>query len=184
MDRRPRGVRVRSGRIQIDFYFQGVRCRETLPLRPSPSNLRLAIQKREAVLYAIATQTFDYVAHFPESELGHRLFRNASRVTVAELLDRYLRTRQQTTERSTWKNYRSAVNHYLLPRFGKLPVSDLRTSDIRSWRAELAVSAKRINNVLIPLRGALEDAYRDGLIAENPTARIESLKHRYEEPDP
>lgn len=184
MDRRPRGVRVRGGRIQIDFYYQGVRCRETLPLHPSTSNLRLASQKREAVLYAIATQTFDYLAHFPESELGHRLFRRASRLTVAELLDRYLRTRQQTTERSTWKNYRSAVNHHLLPRFGNVAVSDLRTSDIRSWRAELAISAKRINNVLIPLRGALEDAFRDGLIPENPAVRIASLKHRYDEPDP
>ena len=184
MDRRPRGIRVRGERLQIDFQYQGVRCRETLPLRPTPSNVRLAIQKREAVLYAITTQTFDYLAHFPDSELGRRLFRSASRVTIAELLNRFLRTREQTTERSTWKNYRSAVTFHLLPSFGKLAVSELRTSDIRAWRAELTISPKRINNVLIPLRGALEDAFRDGLIAENPAARIASLKHRYDEPDP
>jgi integrase len=184
VDRRPRGIRVRSGRIQIDFQYQGIRCREMLPLRPTPSNLRLAAQKREAVLYAIATRNFNCLEHFPGSELGRRLFRNASQVTVAELLEAFLRTRQQSTERSTWKNYRSAVKHHLLPQFGKKVVSDLKTSDIRSWRAELGISAKRINNVLIPLRGALEDAYRDGLIPENPASRIESLKHRYDEPDP
>ena len=184
MDRRPRGIRVRGDRIQIDFQYQGVRCRETLPLRPTASNVKLAVQKREAILYGIATRTFNYLEHFPGSELGRRLFRKANQVTVGELLDSFLRTRQQSTERSTWKNYRSAVNHYLVPQFGKKAVSDLKTSDIRAWRAELGVSPKRINNVLIPLRGALEDAYRDGLIPENPAARIQSLKHRYDEPDP
>jgi integrase len=116
--------------------------------------------------------------------LGRRLFSTASQVTIAELLERFLLTRRQSTELSTWKNYRSAVRHHLIPSFGKKKVSELKTSDIRAWRAELGISGKRINNVLIPLRGALEDAYRDGLIAENPVARIESLKHRYDEPDP
>lgn len=48
----------------------------------------------------------------------------------------------------------------------------------------LTISNKRINNVLIPLRGICADAFTDGLITRDPMARIRNLSHRPKEPEP
>ena len=46
---------------------------------------------------------------------------------------------------------------------------------IRQWITSQPLSGKRINNVLIPLRGMLEDAFLDGKIPRNPMERIKNL---------
>ena len=184
MDRRAPGVRVRGDRIQIDFYYRGIRCRETLPLRPTPANLQEAARKREAVLYAISNGSFEYLRFFPSSQAGRRLFRTAANITVGELLDRFLRTRERTIEFSTLGDYKCAVRYHLVPAFGKTPAADVRPSDIREWIGSLSISRKRINNILIPLRGAFHEAVLDGLLQSNPVAAIPNLTHRARDPEP
>ena len=62
------GVRASSkSTIEIDFYYQGGRCRERIRLEPSPANLKRAAQHRAAILHAISTGTFDYLTTFPDS---------------------------------------------------------------------------------------------------------------------
>lgn len=184
MDRKRPGVRPRGNSIQIDFYYRGVRCREILRIAPTPSNIRHAEQKREAVLYAIETGKFDYQQFFPKSRMASRLFRSGAKVTVGELLEAFLHACERTTERSTWRDYKSAINHHLLPAFGATLAVDLKPSDVRSWIGTLAISNKRINNILIPLRGAMQDAVTDGLLVANPVSAIGNLKHIQKEPDP
>jgi len=48
----------------------------------------------------------------------------------------------------------------------------------------LDVSAKSINNDLIPLRAIFADAYQDGLIDKNPMERIGNLKVQTREANP
>jgi len=50
--------------------------------------------------------------------------------------------------------------------------------------ATIDVSNKRINNVLIPLRGMMADAFADGIIEKNPIDRIKNLKITTREPEP
>ncbi len=138
---------------------------------------------RETVLYEIATNTFDYAKHFPDSKRLGRL--GTQRIpTVKQQLTKWLNSKYRSCALSTYKSYNSAVTHHLVPRFGGQLITELSTSDIRTWRDGLAVSNKMANNVLIPLRGILADAHADGLIDRNPMDRIKNLKHRTREPQP
>ncbi|MBK7903255.1 MAG: DUF3596 domain-containing protein [Proteobacteria bacterium] len=82
MDRKRSGVRPRGRGIQLSFNYRGVRCRETLPIPPTAKNIAYAEQKRTAILYAIETQTFDYLREFPKSSLAKRVFRSGNNVSV------------------------------------------------------------------------------------------------------
>jgi len=51
---------------------------------------------------------------------------------------------------STFRHYSSAVECRLIPVFCDIPLAALTTRQVREWIAEQVISAKRINNVLIP----------------------------------
>lgn len=179
-----KGLRTRSGSgIEIDFTYRGRRCRETLKLEPTKPNLLHAARKRESILYEIAQGTFNYAKHFPDSPKARSLS-GRSLQTVAQALDAFILSAQKRCEYSTLRDYQSAIDHHLKPAFGDLPLVDLSATDIKTWIGGLSISAKRINNVLVPLRGVLGDAFGDGVIERNPAARIKNLPHRTEEPDP
>lgn len=184
MDRRQRpGVRARGQCVQIDFQYRGVRCRESLKILPTTANLKYAQRKRETILFEIEKGTFRYSEHFPKSKRT-KLFGETADIAVSEALDRYLDARLRTCEKSTYKGYKSAVEYHLRPAFGQLPLGELTTAAVLEWIAGLDISNKRINNVLIPLRGICADAFSDGLIPRDPMARIRNLSHRSKEPDP
>jgi len=179
-----KGLRTRSGSgIEIDFTYRGRRCRETLKLGPTKPNLLHAARKREAILYEIAQGTFNYAKHFPGSANARSLSRNSLQ-TVGQALDAFLKGAQKRCAYSTLRDYQSAIDHHLKPAFGDRLLTELSLSEIKAWIAGLSISAKRINNVLVPLRGVLSDAFSDELIDRNPAARIKNLPHRFEEPDP
>jgi len=137
------------------------------------------------IQHEIAIGTFRYSKHFPESPRAE-LFDDAraASATVGDVLNRYLEGLKPSLEYSTYRDYESAVRHHLQPAFGNIPLRELGTRQIREWIAGLVISAKRINNILIPLRGMLADAYADGLIERDPMDRIRNLTVRTEEPDP
>jgi integrase len=58
------------------------------------------------------------------------------------------------------------------------PINQITQADIEGWLEGQNYSRKRINNLLIPLRGAFRKAYRDGEIKVNPLQglRIEARK--------
>lgn len=183
MDRR-KGVRARGdSSIQLDFTYKGARCRETLKLRPTDANLLFASRKREVILYEIAQGSFEYAKHFPNSPKARR-YSSTSLQTVAQALDDWLRIARTRCEQSTLRDYQSAIEYHLKPVFGKKLIAELTAPDIRNWISFLKISPKRINNVLVPLRGVLGDAFADGLIDRNPGERIKNLPTRPEEPDP
>jgi len=163
----------------------GVRCRETLKLSPSEANLRFARRMHAAITHEIAIGTFDYKKHFPNSNRA-ALFSDSlsGHIRVKEALQSFLSAKKRTLAESTYASYESAVRHHLIPAFGHLKLKDLTTHSIRQWLGGLTISNKRINNLLIPLRGMLEDAFADGSIDRNPMDRIKNLEVRQEDPEP
>lgn len=70
------GVRAASASsIQVDFRYQGVRCREKLSLPPTPKNLRYAARLKARIEHEIALGQFDYAQHFPASPRAKKLAR-------------------------------------------------------------------------------------------------------------
>ncbi len=179
------GVRVRGASIVIDFRYRGVRCRETLSVEPTKSNLLYARRLRDTILLEIERGTFDYSAHFPDSKKVV-LFGGAKAqpFTVAAALDQYLAHVEKTKEASTVRTYRRIIESHLIPQFGAKQLREVTTASVKAWIGALDCGPKRINNLLIPLRSIFHDAYLDGLIERNPMERIENLRVVTQDPDP
>ena len=178
-----KSVKSRGKSIQLDFYYLGVRCRETLKLEPTKANTLFAERKLATIKYEIEIGTFQYSEHFPNSK-NSLLGAKSTNKTIAKALDEYIESSRRNFAMSTWRNYRSAIEHHLKPTFGHIRLADITSSEIKKWIGSLTITNKRINNVLIPLRTVLNDAYSDGLIDRNPIMRVNNLAVRFEEPEP
>jgi integrase len=76
----------------------------------------------------------------------------------------------------TLENYTYLLNRHLLPAFGHKRLPDISTDDIADLIAQLrsrGLSAKTINNALIPLGRILSHALRRGYITDHPLRRLE-----------
>lgn len=154
--------------------YRGVRCRERVPLKPTPANLKRAEQHRAAILHAIANDTFDYAATFPESKAAAK-FREASTapgdlMLVEEFLDKWLDRQKLQLKASSYDGYRKIVIGYLDPWFGKLKMSELKRKHIRDKLAAHPAGNKTLANIQSVLRAALAEALDDELIEANPLA--------------
>lgn len=163
------GVVARSGRsIQIEFRYRGERCRESFELDPAKKrNVNWTINAREQIKTEIATGRFDYAAWFPESSRAI-LSGPAAVTTVGDLLTRYIAACEGTLEYGTYIAYYRAAHNHLIPAFGHRPLREFGRTEVKQWLAGKPISQKRANNLLIPLRGALREAFEDGLIERNP----------------
>ena len=70
----------------------------------------------------------------------------------------------QKVKSSTLKDYRGAMNYYILPRFGNVPIDDIDFLDVEEFRSKMKCSNKRKNNVLVPMRSVMKFALRSELI--------------------
>lgn len=77
---------------------------------------------------------------------------------------------------STLKDYKSAMNTYILPVFGNTPIRNINYLDITKFISSLKCSAKRINNILVPMRSVMSFALKAELIDKNPLTLVENLK--------
>jgi hypothetical protein len=93
--------------------------------------------------------------------------------TVAEVLDDALvRHWRPKRKPSTVTSFEQIIRGRLVPRFGALPLNELRRVDIRCWHAELWHIPVRANRALAVLRKALSIAVADELLATNPALGI------------
>lgn len=166
------GVRAASdSSIEIDFYFQGQRCRERIKLQPTPANLKRAAQHRAAILDAIDKGTFDYAVTFPESRRAPALTALPGRtLNVTTFLEGWLDRRRPNLKASTLNGYTKVINGHLIPEFGHRQLADIKRIDIKTWAARLSAGNKAVANILSVFRAALQEAFEDELIDSNPLA--------------
>jgi integrase len=186
MARKYRGVSVRGEEsIQIEFMFKGKRCRESLKLSPTDKNLAYASRRRISLLSKIERGDFDYTTEFPKSRSAiAKASKNGCHILVKDAMNDWLVSCQKRHAYSTVRDYNSAVRFHLEPRFGHYTLDELNRQEIETWINGLEISAKRINNILIPLRQIMERAFHDELIDNNPMSRIKNLKVQTREPEP
>lgn len=185
MDTGQRGITVRGNSLQIEFMYNGIRCRETVPMPPTKTAIRELGRQRQAILFEIKTGQFDYLKHFPHSKRAKELRKtSANHYTIAEGLQDWLKRARPRCQVSTYRDYYSAVYHHLIPIFGMSTVGELTVLQIKNWLAELDCSNKRKNNILIPLRQLFADLYADEIIDRNPLDRIKNLPIDTREPEP
>jgi len=97
----------------------------------------------------------------------------------------WLERKRATLARSTWGDYRSIWKRYVLPHFGNVPLCGVTRRDVEEFLGLLAgISAKRKNNILVPLKCLFNDATRRGDIEEPPTAYIRRFRETKPYADP
>lgn len=197
----PEGVSVRSAKgVQIRFQWQGQRCFETLPGRPTVGLVRYAIQRRDDILDDIDRGRFKYEEEFPQSkrvreQARRQDLRKVPQVGVA--LDDWLQLTRASVGPNTQDDYRRAVEFALKPMpvahlgivsphpcagldLAALPVDELtatRVSTLRNYLFhEKGLSAKRVSNLLIPLRGMMPAMLADGHLRHDPFELLKPLK--------
>ncbi|MDA9681333.1 site-specific integrase [bacterium] len=172
-----RGVRAASQTtIEIDFQWNGKRHRHRLKLKPTPSNLAKAAQHRAAILSAIDHGTFDPRITLPDSKLAKGMGISGLRISVAELLDLWIREEERHLKKSTLNGYIKIINSHLRPNFGEIWIDDLSSKIVRNYMRELKCSDKTKRNVLSPLRIAFEFAVAEDLIKANPLSDLRIRK--------
>ncbi|MCE5262626.1 MAG: site-specific integrase [Deltaproteobacteria bacterium] len=93
-----------------------------------------------------------------------------------EIVEKWVKITIKKIRPSTMIDYKSAMNTYLLPRFGNTPIAEITYLDIEEMISELECSAKRINNILVPLRSVFKLAYKNKYVKENIMLIVENHK--------
>lgn len=150
--------------------YRGVRCRERITLKPSPTNLKKTEQHKAAIDHAISIGTFDYSVTFPGSARAAKFAAEASRETLNGFLTRWLEAKRKHIASSTFDGYRKLVELRLIPALGDHMLVDLKRKTVRDWLDTLQVGNKTLSNIQSCLRSALNAAAEEELIEVNPLA--------------
>jgi integrase len=156
----------------------------TVELPPTATNLQAAQRTLTAIMDEIKSGTFVYERHF--SKVGQEAMQAASAATsFKDLAETWWTT--VIADYGTKKGYRSTLDQVWIPALGDKAVINIRHSDIKAviaQRVGAGISGKTVNNDLTSLRGILDAAVADGLIAVSPARLIKNLKHQKALPDP
>jgi len=188
-------VKARGDKIQIQFYYKGVRCRETLNLPPTKKNMKHAEGMDAKIAYDIGLGHFVFRDYFPDSNTrSANLFGNAKagNTTVEKaLMDYYVSkapkdgaNNERAWKVSTAKTNLQAIEGQLVPFFKDVRLVDLNVQKVREFIRSQTCGNKRVNNILIPLRGMIKEAYEHELIPVNPMDIISNLPIITREPLP
>lgn len=173
-------VRPETGRLQLDFRFNGRRYREQTVLPDTPANRVRAERVMRRIEAAITLGTFDYEEYFPNRrpprplELPPQENRPAAPALLAEtaltftaFAEQWFAENEPRWRRSHRRVVRGTLDQHLLPRFGAAVVTAIAKADVLAFRADLAkqkgrgkraLSAQRINHVMDPLRMILRES--------------------------
>lgn len=177
-----RGIVLRTGlnseSIRIKFMYRGMECRETLKLAHTKANIRYAERLRGEILNAIERGIFSYAKYFPESKQLKKLgvARTSDQITVGELIREQLIVSKRALSPNTAIAYQNSYDVHLKPKWDETLLRDLTPAALREWIGTLTCKARTIRQILIPLRGALEQAVNDDLIEGNPLDRVKLNK--------
>lgn len=109
-------------------------------------------------------------ARIREKDLGEEL--ETTKITVGEYLDQWLKSKADLRT-YTLRNYYGAVNTYIRPYLGGMPLQSLRPQHIEKWQRDMIereLSAATVRVVRVIFGTALKKAVRLRYIHSNPMA--------------
>lgn len=105
---------------------------------------------------------------------GHMDVQRESLV-LGELATRWIKLEEMKLQPSTIKDYRSIMNYHVLPNFGNWFIDQIKPVDVEEFMATRKCGAKRINNILVPMRSLFKMAKKDDYIERNIMLDVENL---------
>lgn len=169
-------VYSRGGKLWVDFYYLNRRVREPAGLEDTPSNRKAVRRQLDLVVAEIENGIFVFAKRFPHSKKkdhfttleGRMVIKNPSKVFFAEYVKMWWDEMKPGMSMSLIKDYTTMLKAHHLPYFGDMPFSEIcKKVRMKKYLAHLKakknrygepLSAKRIQNVMIPLRVIVRDA--------------------------
>lgn len=179
-------ARSESNLLFLDFYYNGVRCREQTKLKDTIQNRKRLEKLLERLETAMASDTFRYEQFFPGSQNIRRFSVQSEHITAVpiqegrvtlpvsgcplfrEFSEIWFAEREVEWRNSYRKGMRADIDKVLIPHFGEMAVDQITKADILSFRAKLSkvtargkttmLSTRRINKIFEPLRQILNEA--------------------------
>ncbi|MDR5897821.1 tyrosine-type recombinase/integrase [Halomonas vilamensis] len=197
--------RKETGKLYLDFFYQGLRLREQTALKDTPANRKKVEQLLARVEAKILLGDFDYAEFFPGSKNLRKLGLDTAASSHQPPSETQLESSQTPADTpsfndfaSQWfeenkiqwrashvRNVNSILDSSLIPAFGKKPVGEITKAHIMAFRAKLAkrkgrsatgvVSPKTINSHMTILRMVLDEA-AERFDFETPYKNIKPLK--------
>ncbi|WP_085920404.1 site-specific integrase [Halomonas sp. CSM-2] len=196
--------RKETGKLYLDFYYQGLRLREQTALKDTPANRKKVEQLLAKVEAKILLDDLDYAEFFPGSTNLQKLGANESTKSqnpqapnikgthtpvetplFNDFSGQWFEESKIQWRASHVRNVSSILDSSLKPAFGKKPIGDITKTDIMAFRAKLAkrkgrgstglVSSKTINSHMTILRMVLDEA-AERFDFESPYKNIKPLK--------
>lgn len=187
-------INVMRGKLQIDFYYRKIRCRELTMLSDTPANRNKLNQVMRKIEAEIMLGTFDYGKYFPNSPRVEEFKKLEQKTRMAAgkatplfkefMLDWY------DEMKIGWRDsYDQTVvkilNGRLVQVFGEMEVSEISKADLLQFRARLGeedgrngkkMSAAHINRHMYIMRMILREA-ADRFDFNTPFKGIKALKN-------
>jgi len=95
-------------------------------------------------------------------------------VLFGELAVKWFKMRKGKYKKSTRRDYRNSLNHFILKRFGNVAIKEITTFDIECFISEQNVTANRAQNLLQPMRNVFAMAKKAGFIDKNPCIDVDT----------
>lgn len=179
------GIYASESSMRIEFYYQGVRCRETIRGTPTKTHLQELARKRLQIHYEIDMGMFDYAAHFPNSVRAFEFSNNkAAMRTVAEAVGIWFQRNRKNWAHSTIRGYNSKITTYILPLWGKLKLNEFKAALLKDWMSTVQLSPKTINEVRALLLSIFQEQVQDEILDTNPISRTARMVRKKEEAQP
>ena len=100
----------------------------------------------------------------------------AGGLLLGEVVAMWAKKKVKRVKASSWRDYRSIMNHHLLPKFGNIPIKDITFDDVEDFVDGLSCGNKRKNNILVPMRSVFEYASKRGIVDTNIMLYVDNLK--------
>lgn len=185
-------ITTRNDKLILDFRYRGKRCRERAGLVDNAQNRKRLAVLLKRIEAEITLGTFEYIKYFPNSkkvsefsvhERGIRAAQSKSPLFI-EFSEIWFAEKKVEWRESHQRTLRCTLEKHLYSRFGHKPVNTIRKADILDFRAKLAnqpgragnaLSAQRINKIMMPLRMIINEC-ADRYEFESPWKNIKPLK--------
>jgi len=183
-------IRTRNGWLSLYFrcYLpdgRRVLCSESLKLKDTQRNRKLAEDKDRAIGYHLKNGSFDYLAFFPHGSKAKHFRARATDITMSEWWEEW--REGKSTKSTTAQHYEGSWRNHIEPHFGSMLLSDIREQDILIFRKVLqgkGYKASSVNQITKTLCSLLRVAARRGLIAEYVCEEVSVLAESRPDVDP
>lgn len=184
MGRDGSGVTEHAGKIRLSFQYQGARCRETLDLAATTTNIRAAERTLARIRDEIRLGVFDYAKHFPKSKRATVSPGGPRGKTLGQAITDFLATKADKSA-NTKKLYRNAGEVWKVMFGEENPLSEFTSTKVKTTIAGHPFASPKLrNDYMIVLRGALNLFGEDHPEWANPIATVKNAKRQKPQPKP